>query len=40
LWEQDDDDDDDCGDQGTGGAAAPDRAAGTGQAMELASAAV
>jgi len=40
LWEQDDDDDDDCGDQGTGGAAAPERAAGTGQAMELASAAV
>ncbi|XP_066346696.1 uncharacterized protein [Miscanthus floridulus] len=38
LWEQDDDDD--CGDKGTGGAAAPERAAGTGQAMELASAAV
>lgn len=38
LWEQDDDD---CGDQGTaGGAAAQERAAGTGQAMELASAAV
>lgn len=36
LWEQDDDDD-----QGTaGGAAAPERAAGTWQAMELASAAV
>lgn len=34
LWEQDDDD---CGDQGT---AALERAAGTGQAMELASAAV
>lgn len=39
LWEQDDDED--CGDQGTaGGAAAQERAAGTGQAMELASAAV
>nr|AGT16360.1 hypothetical protein SHCRBa_120_L03_F_150 [Saccharum hybrid cultivar R570] len=38
LWEQDDDDD--CGEQGTGGAAAPQRAAGTGQAMELTSAAV